>query len=75
MLYYIQKEGTQTNKMEGIQMRDDYKVKQLQEMLKYEKAQPESEKYGAHLTHWSGNGNPINLDEGALKILIKYYSK
>lgn len=56
-------------------MKDDYKVKQLQEMLKWERAQPENEKYGAHLTHWSGHGLPINLDEGALEVLIEYYSR
>lgn len=54
-------------------MKDSYKVKQLQEMLEYEKAQPENEKYGAHLQHWSGHGKPINIDEGALELLIKYY--
>lgn len=54
-------------------MADEYKVKQLKEMLKWEEAQPENEKYGAHLTHWSGHGIPINIDEGALKCLIEYY--
>lgn len=54
-------------------MKDSYKVKQLEEMLAYEKAQPENEKYGAHLQYWSGHGKPINIDEGALELLIKYY--
>lgn len=56
-------------------MKDEYKVKQLSEMLKWEKAQPENEKYGAHLSHWSGRAMHINLDEGALMVLIKYYSR
>ena len=52
---------------------NEYKIRQLTEMLKFEEQQPNSEKYGAHLTHWSGHGNPINLDEGAIKALINYY--
>ena len=52
----------------------EYKIKQLQAMLDYEKSQTDDKKYGAHLTHWSGHGNPINLDEGALQALIDYYT-
>lgn len=52
---------------------DHYKIEQLTRMLEYEKKQAENEKYGAHLTHWSGNANPINIDEGALQTLINYY--
>lgn len=55
-------------------MKDDYKVKQLKEMLRQEMKQPQDEKYGAHLTHWSGYAMPINIDEGALRLLIEYYS-
>lgn len=51
----------------------DHKVKQLSEMLKYEEAQPPESQYGAHLTHWSGHGAPINLDAGAMRLLIRYY--
>ena len=55
-------------------MKDDYKVQQLKEMLRQEMMQPHNEKYGAHLTHWSGCAKPINIDEGALRVLIEYYS-
>ena len=51
----------------------DYKIQQLTLMLSFEKKQNESQKYGAHLTHWGGSAKPINIDEGALKALIKYY--
>lgn len=56
-------------------MRDSYKLKQLEEMLKFEEQQPEDQKYGAHLFHWSGHGKPINLETGALRVLIQYYSE
>ena len=56
-------------------MRDSYKAKQLQEMLNWEEQQPEDQKFGAHLTHWSGHGKPINLDAGAIQALIQYYSE
>lgn len=56
-------------------MRDPYKVKQLEEMLKWEEKHPEDQQYGAHLMHWSGHGNPINIDAGALRMLIQYYSE
>lgn len=52
---------------------NEYKVKQLRAMLEFEQECSDSEKFGAHLTHWSGHGNPINLDEGALNVLIAYY--
>lgn len=52
---------------------DHYKIEQLTRMLEFEKKQAENEKYGAHLTHWSGNAKPINIDEGALQTLINYY--
>lgn len=52
---------------------DHYKIEQLTRMLEFEKKQAENEKYGAHLTHWSGNAKPINIDEGALQALINYY--
>lgn len=54
--------------------KDSYKVQQLKAMLKAEQAQPEEEKYGANLSHWSGAAKPINIDEGAIKLLIRYYS-
>lgn len=52
---------------------DEYKVKQLTKMLQHE-ANPKEEHYGAHLTHWAGDAKPINIDAGAIEILIKYYS-
>lgn len=54
---------------------EDYKVSQLQKMIDAELAQPEDKRYGAHLLHWGGTAKPINIDEGALKLLIEYYSK
>ena len=54
---------------------DDYKIKQLEIMLEYEESAPEDSKYGAHLDHWSGRAKPINIDAGALRCLIDYYSK
>lgn len=54
---------------------DSYKIKQLETMLAYEQEQDESNQYGAHLTHWSGHGNPINIDAGAIRALLAYYKK
>lgn len=51
----------------------EYKIQQLEKMLEYEQAQPEQNKYGAHVTHWSGCAKSINIDEGALTALIQYY--
>lgn len=53
----------------------NYKIQQLEKMLEYEQSQPKKNKFGAHLTHWSGNAKPINIDEGALIALIKYYKE
>ena len=55
--------------------KDPYKVEQLQKMLQAEIDAPEDQKYGAHLQHWSGKANPINIDAGALRALIAYYTK
>lgn len=52
----------------------EHKIKQLREMLKFEEVQPPEGQYGAHLDHWSGHGTPINLDAGALRLLIRYYN-
>ena len=49
-----------------------YKVQQLEEMLKYEQSVPESEQFGSHLQHWAA-GKPINIDAGAIQELINYY--
>ena len=54
---------------------EDYKVSQLQKMLEAELSQPEDKKYGAHLQHWDKSVKPITIDEGAIKLLIEYYSK
>ena len=53
----------------------EYKLAQLKTMLAWEEAQDEDTQYGAHLTHWSGKAKPINIDAGALRVLIEYYSK
>ena len=53
----------------------EYKVKQLKIMLNEESKSEPDAKYGAHLTHWSGKAKSINIDEGALQVLIDYYSK
>ena len=50
-----------------------YKIEQLREWLRFEEKMPEAQQYGAHLTHWSGRGKPINIDAGALRVLIDYY--
>lgn len=52
---------------------DAYKVKQLKEMLAYEK-DPVYGGYGAHLTYNGDAAAPIQLDAGALELLIVYYS-
>lgn len=49
-----------------------YKVEQLKKMLDAEEGTNGG--YGAHLTHWAGNAKPINIDAGAIKALIRYYS-
>lgn len=50
---------------------DEYKVKQLKLMLSHEEGKDGG--FGAHLTHWWGDSSPINLDAGALRVLIEYY--
>ena len=52
---------------------DVYKVEQLRKMLEHETATNEKH-YGAHLMHWWGDAKPINIDAGAIKVLIDYYS-
>lgn len=50
-----------------------YKIDQLKKMLAADRRQPENEKYGATLTHWSKEAKPINIDEEAIECLIKHY--
>ena len=50
----------------------EYKIKQLETMLNYEKQQPEDKQFGIHLQHWAA-GKPINIDAAAIKLLIDYY--
>ena len=52
---------------------DDYKVKQLILMLSHEEGSGKDVGYGAHLSHWYGDSKPIQLDAGALRVLIEYY--
>ena len=51
----------------------EYKIQQLEKMLEYERKQPDSKQYGAHLTHWSGAAKPINIDQYAITALIEHY--
>lgn len=55
-------------------MADSYKVKQLKKMLTHEVSKTE-EHYGAHLSHWAGDSNPINIDAGGIRALIRHYSR
>ena len=52
---------------------DEYKVKQLEAMLSHEEGEGRDVGYGAHLSHWYGDSKPIQLDAGALRVLIQYY--
>lgn len=52
---------------------DEYKVKQLQKMLKHE-SDERNPHYGARLIYWRRDAKPINIDAGGLKALIDYYS-
>lgn len=52
---------------------DAYKVKQLKEMLACEKDLVNGG-YGAHLSYKDSEAAPIQLDAGALELLIVYYS-
>lgn len=51
----------------------NYKIAQLEEMLRQE-LDPKTSGYGAHLTHWSGNAKPINIDAKAIQALIDHYN-
>lgn len=50
----------------------EYKVKELRKMISAENAD-KTGGYGAHLSHWCGAANPINIDSGALLALYWYY--
>lgn len=52
---------------------DAYKVKQLEEMLKCKKDCTNGG-YRAHLSYNESEAAPIQLDAGALEMLIVYYS-
>lgn len=53
---------------------DEYKVKQLRQMLAHETSENE-EHYGARLSHWYGDTRTLTIDAGGLKALIEYYSR
>lgn len=53
---------------------DEYKVKQLKQMLAHETSEHETH-YGAHLSHWRGDAKPLTIDAGGLKALIRHYMK
>lgn len=50
-----------------------HKIKQLKLMRDLELNQHPDERYGATLFHWSDKPKAINLNEGALQTLIRYY--
>lgn len=50
----------------------NYKIEQLEKMLMAE-SNPETAGYGAHLTHWQGNAQAINIDALAIQALIDHY--
>lgn len=52
----------------------EYKRNVINQMMLIEQGQPESERYGAHLSHWDGRAKSINLDIGALNALLGYYN-
>lgn len=52
---------------------DEYKVKQLRQMLAHETAEGK-EHYGARLSHWYGDTRTLTIDAGGLKALIEHYS-
>lgn len=68
-------ENDPVGEIKEVRYKDPYKVEQLWNMLKAEIDAPEDQKYGAHLQHWNGNAKPINIDAGALRALIAYYTK
>lgn len=51
---------------------DEYKVKQLRQMLAHETSESEKH-YGASLSHWYGDAKVLTIDAGGLKALIRYY--
>lgn len=53
---------------------DEYKVKQLHQMLAHETSGCE-EHFGARLSHWCGDTRTLTIDAGGLKALIAYYEQ
>jgi hypothetical protein len=51
----------------------EYRLGELKKMISAELRMTEQERYGAHLSHWSGVAKPIQLDLGALLELYHYY--
>ena len=51
---------------------EEYKVKQLRQMLSHETGS--GKHYGARLSHWYNDTNTLTIDAGGLKALIEYYS-
>ncbi|WP_417042944.1 hypothetical protein [Dysosmobacter sp.] len=49
---------------------DEYKVKQLRQMLAHET--DSGEHFGAWLSHWYGDTRTLTIDVGGLKALIAY---
>lgn len=67
-------ENDPVGEIKEVRYKDSYKAEQLWKMLKAEIDAPDDQKYGAHLQHWSGEAKPINIDAGALRALIAYYT-
>ena len=53
---------------------DEYKVKQLRQMLAHESSGCE-EHFGARLGHWCADTRTLTIDDGGLKALIAYYEQ
>ncbi len=52
---------------------DAYMIKTLEKMLSHEEV-PHKMHYGAQLSHWYGDTQPITIDAGGLRALIAHYS-
>ena len=55
-------------------MGDPYKVGELKKMLLHETSKTEVH-YGANLSHWAGDSNPIQIDAGGIRALIRHYTR
>ena len=58
-------------------MNTDYEViiKKLSELVLFEEKQPKEHQFGVMLSHWKNPSDAITIDSGALKAIIRYYSR